>query len=140
MSNITLFDQELPDFLQSAGTSALTQQLAGKVGAKRIVPKNGIFRKTVSGKEMGKIKGGTMNAIIVNASPIGMLSSDPHPIDVMRLKSTMFVGDVITVPEVTPLVEAARQAGCLTSTGVDMYRQVQELMVSFLLAGSLAHS
>ena len=69
MSNITLFDQELPDFLQSAGTSALTQQLAGKAGVKRIVPKNGIFRKTVSGKEMGKIKGGTMNAIIVNASP-----------------------------------------------------------------------
>ena len=69
MSNITLFDQELPDFLQSAGTSALTQQLAGKAGVKRIVPKNGIFRKTVSGKEMGKIKGGTMNAIVINASP-----------------------------------------------------------------------
>ena len=54
MSNITLFDQELPDFLQSAGTSALTQQLAGKVGVKRIVPKNGIFRKTGRGKEMGR--------------------------------------------------------------------------------------
>ena len=78
--------------------------------------------------------------IIVNASPMGMRSSEPYPIDVMRLKSTMFVGDVITVPEVTPLLEAARQAGCLTTTGVDMFRQVQELMVSFLLAESLDHS
>ena len=78
--------------------------------------------------------------IIVNASPMGMRSSEPYPIDVTRLKSTMFVGDVITVPEVTPLLEAARQAGCLTTTGVDMFRQVQELMVSFLLAESLDHS
>ncbi len=78
--------------------------------------------------------------IIVNASPMGMRSSDPHPIDVARLKTTMFVGDVITVPEVTPLLAAARQAGCLTTTGIDMYRQVQELMVSFLLADSLGRS
>jgi hypothetical protein len=32
------------------------------------VPKNGIFRKTVGGEEMGKVKG-NVNAVIVNASP-----------------------------------------------------------------------
>ncbi len=32
------------------------------------LPKNGIFRKTVGGEEMGKVKG-NVNAIIVNASP-----------------------------------------------------------------------
>jgi hypothetical protein len=32
------------------------------------VPKNGIFRKTVGGEEMGKVKG-NVSAIIVNASP-----------------------------------------------------------------------
>ena len=47
MSNIALLDQALPDFLQTAGVSALTKALAGKTGAKRIVPKNGIFRKMV---------------------------------------------------------------------------------------------
>jgi hypothetical protein len=68
MSNLTVISQDLPDFLQTAGVSELTKQLAGKTGVKRIVPKNGIFRKTVGGEEMGKIKG-NLNAIIVNASP-----------------------------------------------------------------------
>ena len=67
MSNIVL-SQALPDFLQQAGVSELTKQLAGKSGAKRIVPKNGIFRLVVGGEEMGKMKG-ELNAIIVNASP-----------------------------------------------------------------------
>lgn len=58
-----------PDFLQNAGISDLTKQLAGtKTGTKRLVPKNGIFRKVVGGEEMGKHKG-DLNAIIVNASP-----------------------------------------------------------------------
>ena len=68
MSNITIIDQNLPDFLQQAGVSELTKQLAGKSGAKRLVPKNGIFRKMVGGEEMGKVKG-ALNAVIVNASP-----------------------------------------------------------------------
>ena len=68
MSNITVIDQSLPDFLQTAGVSELTKQLAGKTGVKRIVPKNGIFRKVVGQEEMGKIKG-SLNAIVVNASP-----------------------------------------------------------------------
>lgn len=68
MSNIALLNQDLPDFLQTAGVSELTKQLAGKTGVKRIVPKNGIFRKVVGGEEMGKVKG-NLNTIIVNASP-----------------------------------------------------------------------
>ena len=68
MSNLTIINQDLPDFLQTAGVSELTKQLAGKTGVKRIVPKNGIFRKVVGGEEMGKVKG-NLNAIIVNASP-----------------------------------------------------------------------
>jgi len=68
MSNITVLDQNLPDFLQQAGVSALTKQLAGTTGTPRIVPKNGIFRKVVGGEEMGKVKG-NINVVIVNASP-----------------------------------------------------------------------
>jgi len=68
MSNITVIDQNLPDFLQQAGVSDLTKQLAGNSGVRRIVPKNGIFRKVVGKEEMGKVKG-SINAIIVNASP-----------------------------------------------------------------------
>jgi hypothetical protein len=68
MTNLTIINEDLPDFLQTAGVSALTKQLAGKSGVKRIVPKNGIFRKTVGGEEMGKVKG-NLDVIIVNASP-----------------------------------------------------------------------
>ena len=68
MSNLTLLNQDLPDFLQQAGVSELTKQLAGRTGAKRIVPKNGIFRKVVGGEEMGKVKG-DLNVVVVNASP-----------------------------------------------------------------------
>jgi len=68
MTNLTILNEDLPDFLQAAGVSDLTKQLAGRTGVKRIVPKNGIFRKTVGGEEMGKIKG-NLRAIIVNASP-----------------------------------------------------------------------
>lgn len=68
MSDIALLNQDLPDFLQTAGVSELTKQLAGKTGVKRIVPKNGIFRKVVGGEEMGKVKG-DLSTIIVSASP-----------------------------------------------------------------------
>lgn len=68
MSNIQLLNQELPDFLQQAGVSELTKTLAGKVGVKRLVPKNGIWTKVVGGESMGKIKG-DLNVIIVNAAP-----------------------------------------------------------------------
>jgi hypothetical protein len=68
MSNITLLNQDLPDFLQTAGVSELTKNLAGRTGVKRIVPKNGIFRKVVGGEEMGKVKG-DLNVVVVNASP-----------------------------------------------------------------------
>jgi hypothetical protein len=70
MSDLTLLNQDLPDFLQTAGVSELTKQLAGRKTAsvKRIVPKNGIFRKTVGGEEMGKVKG-NLNVIVVSASP-----------------------------------------------------------------------
>lgn len=68
MSNIQLLNQELPDFLQQAGVSELTKTLAGKVGIKRLVPKNGIWTKVVGGESMGKLKG-DVNVIIVNAAP-----------------------------------------------------------------------
>jgi hypothetical protein len=67
MSNL-IVQEELPDFLQQAGVSALTKQLAGKSGVKRIVPKNGTFKLMVSGEEMGKIKD-ALNVIVVNAAP-----------------------------------------------------------------------
>ena len=70
MSELTVLSQDLPDFLQDAPVSDLTKSIVGTRtgGVKRIVHKNGTFRKMVGGEEMGKTKG-PLNVIIVNASP-----------------------------------------------------------------------
>jgi shikimate dehydrogenase len=45
----------------------------------------------------------------------------------------MFVGDVITVPAVPPLIEAARRLGCATQVGSGMYAAQLDVMRDFLL-------
>ena len=45
----------------------------------------------------------------------------------------MFIGCVITAPAITPLIAAARAKGCKTTSGAEMFEQVRELMVQFLL-------
>ncbi len=72
--------------------------------------------------------------LVANATPAGMKAGDPLPIDVSKLSQATFVGCVITVPAVSPIVEAARKLGCPTSTGIEMFGALQEPMVDFLLA------
>ena len=76
--------------------------------------------------------------LIVNATPAGMRPGDPYPIDASRLRPDMFVGCVITSPEVSPIVAAAQRLGCKTSVGGDMYAAAQQLMLDFLFAGAVS--
>jgi shikimate dehydrogenase len=71
---------------------------------------------------------------VANASPVGMKPSDPLPIMVEHLSKDAFVGCVITQPDPSPLVAAARAKGCKTSTGVEMYQSVQGMMLDFFLS------
>ncbi|MFG1287682.1 shikimate dehydrogenase family protein [Xanthobacter versatilis] len=71
--------------------------------------------------------------LVANATPMGMKEGDPLPLDVTRLAPATHVGCVITQPAVSPLIAAARAAGCPTSTGTEMYFALQEKMVDFLL-------
>lgn len=83
----------------------------------------------------GRVEVGSVNAsgfdMVANATPMGMREGDACPVDAGSLRATMHVGDVVTVPEVTPLLAAARAAGCTTQTGVGMFREVLALMVAF---------
>lgn len=72
--------------------------------------------------------------LVVNATPAGMRATDPLPIDASRLDRDAFVGDVITVPAVTPLIAAARARGCGTQIGTGMFAAVCVHIVDFLLA------
>jgi shikimate 5-dehydrogenase len=71
--------------------------------------------------------------MVCNATPMGMADDDPLPIDPDALTSSMFVGDVIAGHGMTPLVKAAKAAGCRTASGGEMVEAVQELMVAFML-------
>jgi shikimate dehydrogenase len=78
--------------------------------------------------------------LVANATPAGMKAGDPLPVDVTRLRPTTFVGCVITVPAVSPVVEAARKIGCPTSTGTEMYNALQSSMLDFLLSPEAARA
>ena len=71
--------------------------------------------------------------IAINATPMGMKEGEPHPIDSSHFTPDMFVGCVITAPAVPPMIAAARALGCNTLTGADMFAQVKDLMVEFLM-------
>lgn len=72
--------------------------------------------------------------IVLNATPLGMREGDPLPILQGSLRAGQFVGDVVTKPEVPPLIAQARALGLKTSTGTAMFENVRDLMVDFLLA------
>ncbi len=86
---------------------------------------------------LGKVSAGTSDPtgfdIALNATPVGMQAGDPHPIDSTRFIATQFVGCVITAPAVPPMIAAAREKGCGTITGADMFACVRDRMVQFLL-------
>jgi shikimate dehydrogenase len=84
--------------------------------------------------EMGSADPGGFD-LVANATPAGMRADDQLPVEVARLTPGMVVGDVITVPEVTRLLGAARAIGCTTSTGMEMFMAGRELIVDFLLGG-----
>lgn len=74
--------------------------------------------------------------LVVNATPSGMREDDAPPVLLDRLQPNMFVGDVITVPEMTPLLHAAQARGCGIQTGVGMFRASVALMLKFFATGS----
>ena len=71
--------------------------------------------------------------IIAHATPVGMKSVDPLPLDVNQLIHTMHVGDVVTEPAIPPLIKKARERGCRTNTGIEMFDGHRETVVDFLL-------
>ena len=71
--------------------------------------------------------------IVINATPSGMRVEDAPSLMFDHLSAAMYVGDVVTMPEVTPLLAAARAAGCRTQSGIDMFNGVRDLMITFLV-------
>jgi len=66
MSEVALFQQEVPAYLKRAGLDDLTKSLAGNTGLKRISIRGGVFRMMVNGEEIAKNENRAMNVVIVN--------------------------------------------------------------------------
>ena len=58
--------------------------------------------------------------VVVNATPLGMVKSDPMPLDVDKLSADTFVGEVVMTSEMTAFLSAAAARGCQTQIGTDM--------------------
>ncbi len=71
--------------------------------------------------------------LVINATPMGMKDGDPLPVQTDKLGAATFVGDVVTMPAVPPLIAAARACGCRTMTGAGMFEAVRDRIVNFYL-------
>ena len=58
--------------------------------------------------------------LVVNATPLGMNPGDPLPLDVDRIASTAFVGEVVMQTRMTAFLQAAQARGCRVQVGTDM--------------------
>jgi shikimate dehydrogenase len=58
--------------------------------------------------------------IVVNATPLGMKSGDPMPMDTSRIPASAFVGEVVMKQETTAFLDAAIKRGCKVQVGLDM--------------------
>jgi shikimate dehydrogenase len=58
--------------------------------------------------------------ILLNASPVGMLSDNRLPLEVTQLNKELVVFDAIVMPENTPLLNLAKDCGCEIVRGREM--------------------
>jgi shikimate dehydrogenase len=73
--------------------------------------------------------------LVVNATPLGMASGDPLPVDAAGIGPGAVVADLVTKPAVTTLVVAARERGAQIVTGADMFALQAGILADFLLSG-----
>jgi shikimate dehydrogenase len=70
--------------------------------------------------------------LVINAISLGLNGQGPMPVDVSRVSGTALVADVVTVPELTPLLHAAQARGLGIVCGREMLTQCVEAMADFL--------
>lgn len=68
-TELSLFQNDLPDFLKNSEPDALTKALAGNTSNKRISIRGNVFRMVVGGEEVRKSDSRSLQFVIVNASP-----------------------------------------------------------------------
>lgn len=84
----------------------------------------------------GKVSRGYPDAsgfdLVVNATPMGMKPDDPPPFRRESLTKGIFVADLITKPDVSALIQHARNLGCGTMTGKEMFEAQAEQLARLI--------
>jgi shikimate dehydrogenase len=75
---------------------------------------------------------------VINGTPIGMLPNRDSPVPADLLRADMFVADAVYTPLWTPLLSAARAAGCRVMTGRDLC--IDQAIDAFMLFTGFAPS
>ncbi|WP_077001210.1 shikimate dehydrogenase [Variovorax sp. KK3] len=68
---------------------------------------------------------------VVNATPLGMKPGDPLPFDPAELPTTTLVVDIVTKPEITPLLQRAIDTGHRVHSGKHMHLGQARLVARF---------
>jgi shikimate dehydrogenase len=71
--------------------------------------------------------------LLVNATPTGMAPTDGMPAEFGIFDSALVVADVVTKPEITPLLAHARACGCRISTGIQMFKAQADMIADFMI-------
>ncbi len=72
--------------------------------------------------------------LVVNATPLGMNEGDAMPLDISRLSTHSFVGEVVMKSETTAFLAAAKAKGCKVQVGSDMlFEQIPAYLEFFNL-------
>jgi shikimate dehydrogenase len=69
--------------------------------------------------------------LVINASPLGMKTSDPMPCDVARMEPHAALVDILMKNQPTPVVRAARARGLVAQPGFEMMIQQVPLYLEF---------
>lgn len=71
--------------------------------------------------------------LVANATPLGMRVGDPLPVETGKLSARQFVADVVTKPEISPMLVEARRIGCATMPGAGMFEAQAQILVDRML-------
>lgn len=72
--------------------------------------------------------------VVINGTALGLSDGDPLPLPVETLAAGTIVGEVVMNPDVTPLLSAAAERGCIIHKGVHMITGQVDLLAEFLFS------
>lgn len=72
--------------------------------------------------------------VVINGTALGLKPQDPLPLPVETLAPGTVVGEVVMNPDITPLLSAAAERGCVIHKGAHMITGQIDLLAEFLFA------